>query len=173
VNNFGLKTVMKGERTMKLFLGFVALMLFSFGCDSQETAERVDGGAGDAGRADTLVLGSDTLKDDVGGYTPNGVTLNLGVNPCTNYTVHSECFKNGNICGWDPATGGCYVGSRYHSWVCLSPEEVVKIAAGTVFAAGTIKAWYNDPAHTYLGDASGGYICLTNSGPYTFYSTTN
>jgi hypothetical protein len=136
-----------------------------------------DGGTGDlvpdAGLVDarpaTDVLSPDTGKTDVlvpdtgNGYTPNGVTANLGENPCQRKTLHPECFAIGVKCGWDPATDKCYPNESNHiNGVC----DETKWCSTAEYPPGAILIWNPaDPRYTYLGDVvggSGGYVCLLN-----------
>lgn len=114
-------------------------------------------------RTDTIVAPDtgklDTIKSDAGGYTPNGVTANLGANPCQ---TKPECLKSGVRCGWDPATNKCYdnnpdlLNTNGHMpGIC---DETKWCTDGSL-PPGTLM-WTVDARHTYLGDSSGGYVCL-------------
>jgi hypothetical protein len=116
-------------------------------------------------RTDVLAPAPDTGKTDIdnGGYTPNGVTANLGVNPCQNTVQHPECDLAVTVgCGWDPATNKCYPvgGNVITNFICDS----TKMCSMATYQPGTVLIWKpTDARYTYLGDSSGGYVCLPNS----------
>jgi hypothetical protein len=97
----------------------------------------------------------DALADARDGYTDRGVTANLGVNLCAGYYA-----ARGEIAGWLPvagANGTCYV----QEGVCGD-----RPACGT-YAPGALEVWNaTDARYRYLGDPSGGYVCLPNDRPY-------
>ena len=104
------------------------------------------------------------LLDATGGYTSSGVTAYLGVNPC--YTAydraHAPTTNDAMGGGWDFATNTCYT----PTWPIMSGICGTKPACGT-YAPGTLLVWdANDLRYRYLGDVSGGVVCLPNDTPY-------
>ena len=104
------------------------------------------------------------LLDATGGYTTSGVTAYLGVNPC--YTAydraHAPTTNDAMGGGWDPATNTCYT----PTWPIMSGICGTKPACGT-YEPGTLLVWdANDLRYRYLGDVSGGIVCLPNDTPY-------
>jgi hypothetical protein len=102
-------------------------------------------------------VGTDGVGTDSGaGYTDAGVTAHLGVNLCTDYYA-----SRGEKAGWLPvagANGTCYP----NEGVCGS-----RPACGA-YAPGTLLVWNaTDARYRYLGDPSGGYVCLPNNTVYT------
>jgi hypothetical protein len=189
---------------MKLFLGFVALMLVA-GCDDngQDPASvmGIDGGAGDAkvvgqpdtkvsapdtkvsapdtkvSAPDTKVSAPDTGKSDTGGYTPNGVTAKLGPNPCADAVKHPECrIATDNVvrCGWNPATNECFPLSQ-NTPLCISDVATLCRAFldKTTYQPGTVLVWAFSAPYTYLGDASGGQVCIPNLDVMGAFATTD
>jgi cysteine-rich repeat protein len=105
------------------------------------------------------------LLDATAGYTMDGVTLNLGANQCAAYADGRGEAAHGG--GWDPSTGGIFgtcfkpSTSTATNGIC-GPSPVCG-----VYAPGTLLIWdAKDPRFQYLGDPTGGYICLPNGGPY-------
>ena len=102
-----------------------------------------------------VVILVDALADARDGYTDKGVTANLGVNLCAGYYA-----AKGETAGWLPAAsanGTCYV----KEGVCGD-----RPACGT-YAPGALEVWNaTDARYRYLGDPSGGYVCLPNDRPY-------
>jgi len=105
------------------------------------------------------------LQDAMVGYTDNGVTLYLGANPCAQFAdAHGEAAHGG---GWNPSVGGIY-------GTCFNPSTSTAtsgICGPTpvcgAYSPGTLLIWdAKDPRFLYLGDPSGGYICLPNDVPY-------
>jgi hypothetical protein len=102
---------------------------------------------------------ADALTDVKAGYTAAGVTASLGTNLCADYyKAHGS-----DAVGWLPASvvggnGACYTSEG----VCGS-----KPSCGT-YAPGTLYVWdTSNPRYRYLGDSSGGYVCLPNNNVYT------
>lgn len=162
----------KGEEVMKSFLMVFALV-FLGACDGMPAGESPDAGS------DTR--GSDTLVADTGGYTPNGVTAKLGPNPCMVFTKHPGCVtpdgQDKGTCGWDPATGTCYgedalSGTTHDPHVCDPDKWCPTTQSPTsdywtsVYQPGTVKVW-GTPNSRYLGDPSGGWVCVMNDQVYT------
>ena len=98
----------------------------------------------------------DAVADARDGYTSAGVTAHLGTNPCIEYySAHGY-----DAVGWLPAASGngtCYTSQG----ICGS-----KPSCGT-YAPGALFVWNaTDARYKYLGDPSGGYVCLPNDAPY-------
>jgi hypothetical protein len=122
-------------------------------------AGTVEAGTVEAGTVEAGTVEAGTVEagtDSGAGYTDAGVTAHLGVNLCTAYYA-----SRGEDAGWLPvagANGTCYP----NEGVCGS-----RPACGA-YAPGTLLVWdATDVRYRYLGDPSGGYVCLPNNIVYT------
>ena len=119
---------------------------------------------GRAMQMDAASISDARLLDATTGYTSNGVTVFLGVNPCyTDYArAHPPATNDAMGGGWDPATNTC----NTPAWPVMSGICGTKPACGT-YAPGTLLIWdANDLKYRYRGDPSGGVVCLPNDTPY-------
>ena len=146
--------------TLLVFLVLAGLTGFT-GCDgTANDGEATDVGADGGGRADVK-----TSSDSQGGYTPAGVTLDLGPNPCQDAAKHPECSGMfgtiPNRCGWDVATGKCFKANS----IC---DDKAACTPGT-YPAGSLLYWVT-PAAQYLGNPTGGFVCVPTIQTYTINS---
>jgi hypothetical protein len=160
---------------MRTFILVIVLLgwIIIAGCD----------GAGEPGRQDDAGAASKL------GYGPDGVTADLGPNPCDAFVKHPECDAAGGVdhCGWDPSTGRCYPEiatelagfvrprvcedidwcAMYQAWHLQASLAPGGSSTGTVkiYAPGTIMIW-STPASQYLGNpdksAPASFVCLPN-----------